>query len=106
VMRRALAMVAMLTLMHVASAQERSANGPGQQRPPTAADDAREEARKPGPATLEQAIQIAVKRFGGRAAGSETVVLESGKRVHEIRLLGDEGNVRTVRIDPETGAIL
>jgi uncharacterized membrane protein YkoI len=33
-------------------------------------------------------------------------VLESGERVHEVRLLGEEGNARTVRIDPETGEIL
>jgi Peptidase propeptide and YPEB domain len=62
--------------------------------------------REPGPATLEEAIEIAVKRYGGRPAGAETVVRD-GKRVHEIKVLNEEnGSVRTVRIDPETGAIV
>jgi len=62
--------------------------------------------REPGPATLEEAIEIAVKRYGGRPAGAETVVRD-GKRVHEIKVLNEQnGSVRTVRIDPETGAIV
>jgi hypothetical protein len=61
--------------------------------------------RKPGPATLEEAIEIAVKRFGGKAAGAETVE-RNGRRVHEVRVLLDDGSVRTVRIDPQTGAII
>lgn len=104
----------MLTLMQVSVAQESPSERPREERPPAAADQSppseaavpREGERTPGPTSLEQAVQIAIKRFGGRAAGSETVVLEGGKRVHEVRVLGDEGNVRTVRIDPETGAVL
>lgn len=63
------------------------------------------EERQPGPATLEEAIEIAVKRYGGRATRSETVERD-GRTVHEIRLLVDDTSVRTVRIDPETGAII
>ncbi|MDX1563547.1 MAG: PepSY domain-containing protein, partial [Gammaproteobacteria bacterium] len=61
--------------------------------------------REPGPANLQEAAEIAVKRYGGRAIGAETVVHE-GRTVHEIRLYNDEGSARTVRVDPATGAIL
>jgi uncharacterized membrane protein YkoI len=61
--------------------------------------------REPGPADLEEAIEIALKRYGGQAAGAETVVRE-GQRVHEVRVFGEDGTVRTVRIDPDTGAII
>ncbi len=63
------------------------------------------EEREPGPADLEEAIEIALERFGGQATRSETVVRE-GQTVHEVRVLADDGIVRTVRIDPETGAII
>jgi len=63
------------------------------------------EEREPGPADLEEAIEIAVKRYGGRATRSETVVRE-GRTVHEVRVFGEDGIVTTVRIDPETGAII
>jgi uncharacterized iron-regulated membrane protein len=72
--------------------------------PLVATQEAKEE-REPGPADLAEAIEIALKRYGGRAASSETVVRD-GRRVHEIRVLGDDGSVRTVRIDPDTGAII
>jgi uncharacterized membrane protein YkoI len=61
--------------------------------------------REPGPADLEEAIEIAVERYGGRATNAETVERD-GQLVHEIRLFGEDGSVRTVRIDPETGAII
>jgi uncharacterized membrane protein YkoI len=63
------------------------------------------EEREPGPADLEEAIEIAVKRYGGELAGAATVERD-GRRVHEIRLLVDDTSVRTVRIDPDTGAII
>jgi uncharacterized membrane protein YkoI len=69
-------------------------------------EQAEEAERKPGPASLEEAIEIAIKRYGGSAAGAATVERD-GARVHEVRLLNDEdGSVRTVRINPETGAII
>ena len=61
--------------------------------------------REPGPATLREAVEIAIERYGGREARAETVERE-GRRVHEVRLLLEDGSVRTVRIDPNTGAIL
>ena len=61
--------------------------------------------REPGPATLEEAIEIASERYGGRATNAETVERD-GRRVHEIRLFLEDGSVRTVRINPDTGAIL
>jgi uncharacterized membrane protein YkoI len=104
-MTRITLMAAMLVLIQVSAAQEPdSADVPAGE--PPAVDASGEAPDKPGPTSLAQAIQIAIERFGGRAAGSETVVLESGERVHEVRLLGEEGNARTVRIDPETGEIL
>jgi hypothetical protein len=61
--------------------------------------------REPGPADLKEAIEIALERYGGEAADAQTVVRE-GRRVHEVRILLEDGSVRTVRIDPDTGAIL
>jgi uncharacterized membrane protein YkoI len=61
--------------------------------------------REPGPATLEEAIEIAVERYGGELAGAATVERD-GRMVHEVRLLVDDTSVRTVRIDPDTGAII
>ena len=75
------------------------------QPPLAASQDSEEGERQPGPADLEEAIEIALKRYGGRATRFETVVRD-GQTVHEVRLLGDDGSVRTVRIDPATGAII
>jgi uncharacterized membrane protein YkoI len=61
--------------------------------------------REPGPATLREAVEIAIERYGGRETRAETVERD-GRRVHEIRLLLDDGSVRTVRVNPDTGAIL
>lgn len=72
--------------------------------PPLVAVQGNDE-RAPGPADLEEAIEIALKRYGGQAADADTVVRD-GRRVHEIRVLSDDGSVRTVRVDPDTGAII
>jgi uncharacterized membrane protein YkoI len=61
--------------------------------------------REPGPADLEEAVEIAIKRYGGEAVRSDTVERE-GRQVHEIRLLLEDSRVRTVRIDPATGKII
>jgi uncharacterized membrane protein YkoI len=63
------------------------------------------EEREPGPADLDEAVEIALKRYGGEVTNRDTVVRE-GKRVHEIRILGDDGVVHNVRIDPETGRFI
>lgn len=56
-----------------------------------------------GPVTLQEAISMAMRRFGGRVIRAETKV-QGGVRVHEIRLLDEStSRVRTVRIDAETG---
>ena len=75
-----------------------------QSEPALAAVQQRQE-REPGPANLQEAIEIALERYGGQAADADTVVRD-GRRVHEVKVLSDEGIVRTVRIDPDTGAII
>jgi len=73
--------------------------------PPAAETLQERRRREPGPATLTEAIEIAIERYGGRATNAETVERD-GRRVHEIRLFLEDGSVRTVRINPDTGAIL
>jgi hypothetical protein len=60
-------------------------------------------AQRGGGVSLAQATAMATSRFPGRVVRAETV--NQGK-VHEIRILGDDGRVRTVRIDAQTGAFL
>jgi uncharacterized membrane protein YkoI len=58
-----------------------------------------------GGVSLSQATAIAQSRVPGRVVKAETVM--SGDRViHEIRILSDDGRVRTVRIDARTGEFL
>jgi hypothetical protein len=55
--------------------------------------------------SLAQATAIAQSQYRGRVVRAEAV--ERGDRViYEIRILGDDGRVRTVRIDAQTGAVL
>jgi uncharacterized iron-regulated membrane protein len=99
-----IALTASFALSPALAFQGFEAGDGGLQSPPFTIVQETEE-REPGPADLEEAIEIAEKRYGGRATRSETVERE-GQTVHEIRVLGDDGIVRTVRIDPETGAII
>jgi uncharacterized membrane protein YkoI len=58
-----------------------------------------------GGVSLAQASSMAQSRYQGRVVRAETV--QAGdRRVHEIRILGDDGRVHIVRIDAETGAFL
>ncbi len=58
-----------------------------------------------GGMSLAQATALAQSRFQGRVVRAETI--QMGDRVvHEIRILGDDGRVRTVRIDAQTGSFL
>ena len=58
-----------------------------------------------GGVSLQQATSMAQMRYQGRVVRAETV--QMGDRVvHEIRILGDDGRVRTVRIDAQSGAFL
>ncbi|HSC16859.1 MAG TPA: PepSY domain-containing protein [Gammaproteobacteria bacterium] len=62
-------------------------------------------AQRGGGVSLQQATAMAQMRYQGRVVRAETV--QMGDRVvHEIRILGDDGRVRTVRIDAQTGAFL
>ena len=58
-----------------------------------------------GSLSLAQATAIAQSRFQGRVVRAETVQ-QGGRVIHVIRILGDDGRVRTVRVDAETGAVM
>lgn len=53
--------------------------------------------------TLAEAVQIAQKRVPGRVVQAQTVQQGNGA-VHEIRIIGNDGMVHTVRVDARTGA--
>ncbi len=55
--------------------------------------------------SLAQATQLAQNRFPGTVVRAETVS-RGGRSIHNIRILGADGRVRTVRIDAQTGAFL
>jgi uncharacterized membrane protein YkoI len=58
-----------------------------------------------GGISLSQATAIAQSRVPGRVVSAKTVM--AGDRViHEIRILGDDGRVRTVRVDAQSGAVM
>jgi uncharacterized membrane protein YkoI len=58
-----------------------------------------------GGVSLQQATAMAQMRYPGRVVRAEPV--QMGDRVvYEIRILGDDGRVRTVRIDARTGQFL
>jgi uncharacterized membrane protein YkoI len=58
-----------------------------------------------GGVSLAQASSMAQSRYQGRVVRAETVQM-GDRRVHEIRILGEDGRVYIVRIDAETGAFL
>lgn len=55
-----------------------------------------------GGVSLQRAIQMAQQRYQGKVVRAETKA-QNGRRVHEIRILGDDGVVRTVRFDADGG---
>lgn len=55
-----------------------------------------------GGMSLQQAIALAQQRYQGRVVRAETKS-QNGRRVHEIRILGDDGRVRTVRFNADGG---
>lgn len=55
--------------------------------------------------SLQQAIAIATERVSGRVVRADTVNRE-GRVVHEVLIIQDDGLVRTVRVDAETGNVL
>lgn len=58
-----------------------------------------------GGVSLAQATSMAQGRYQGRVVRAETTQM-GDRTVHEIRILGDDGRVRTVRIDAQTGSFL
>jgi hypothetical protein len=62
-------------------------------------------AQRGGGISLAQATAMAQSRYRGQVVKAETVM--NGDRViHVIRILGDDGRVRTVRIDAKSGSFL
>jgi uncharacterized membrane protein YkoI len=58
-----------------------------------------------GGISLGQATAMARGRYPGRVVRAETVMI-GDRVVHEIRILGDDGRVRTVRVDAQTGSFM
>ncbi|MES9945229.1 MAG: hypothetical protein B6D77_03045 [gamma proteobacterium symbiont of Ctena orbiculata] len=52
--------------------------------------------------SLDQAVEQAKQRLGGRVISAETRERD-GKRVHNVRILTKEGKVRRLRINAEGG---
>ena len=55
--------------------------------------------------SLAQATAIAQSRYQGRVVRAATF-MQGDRVVHEIRILGTDGTVRTVLVDGQTGQIL
>ena len=52
--------------------------------------------------TLDTAVDRVRERTGARIISADTVQ-EEGRRVHEVRILTDQGKVRRYRIDEDSG---
>jgi uncharacterized membrane protein YkoI len=59
---------------------------------------------EPAGVSLEQAVEMAQRRYRAKAVRAETV-RNGDRRIHEIRLLSADGKVWNVRVDAESGAI-
>jgi hypothetical protein len=57
-----------------------------------------------GEMSLDAAVAMVRERFGGKVISASTTSA-GGKKVHVIKVLSDEGRVRTVRVDAQTGRI-
>lgn len=66
--------------------------------------DAGARAVQQGPVSLEEAIELAQRRFGGQVVRAETRTV-NGREVHVIRIIQDGTRVRTVQIDAATGRL-
>jgi uncharacterized membrane protein YkoI len=58
-----------------------------------------------GGISLSQATAMALGRYQGRVVRAETIMM-GDRVVHEIRILGNDGRVRTVRVDAQTGSFM
>jgi len=54
--------------------------------------------------SLDQAVSMVLGRYGGKVIRAETRT-RNGRTIHSIKLLTDDGRVRTVQVDGETGQI-
>ncbi|CAN5305143.1 hypothetical protein BH24PSE2_BH24PSE2_10450 [soil metagenome] len=54
--------------------------------------------------SLDQAVSMVLGRYGGKVISAETRS-RNGRVIHQIKLLTDDGRVRTVRVDGRTGNI-
>ena len=55
--------------------------------------------------SLDDAVEIVRKRYGGRVISASTRK-DNGRKVHVIKILSDEGRVRTVRVDADSGKLM
>lgn len=55
--------------------------------------------------SLDQAVAMVLRRYGGKVISAETRASRNGGVVHRIKLLTDDGRVRIVRVDGQTGRI-
>jgi len=58
-----------------------------------------------GGVSLAQATALAQSRYNGKVVRAATYQ-QGDRMIHEIRILGDDGRVRTVLIDAQSGAFL
>ena len=54
------------------------------------------------PYTLDDAVELVQKEIGGRVVRAETVQKDD-RTVYEIRVLSDDGRVRTIEVDMLNG---
>jgi uncharacterized membrane protein YkoI len=99
--------VALLAVGASAAARPRSAaeGEPAAETVSPAQRDQLAPMQRGGGVSLAQASSMAQSRYQGRVVRAETVQM-GDRRVHEIRILGEDGRVHIVRIDAETGAFL
>ncbi len=71
---------------------------------PLLADERRNSYRHEGRpnVSLDHAVKKARNRYNGRVISAETVDVENDK-MHNIRILTDDGRVKRLRVDPSTG---
>lgn len=89
----ALVLLSLLTAVPTASAQELIDR---RQR--------KEHRIEPSGLSLDQAVEMAQRRYNAKAVRAETV-RQGDRQVHQIRLLAADGKVYNVRVDAESGAM-
>ena len=72
---------------------------------PTTAERVGDEPTQRGGISLAQATAMAQSRYQGKVVRAATY-MQGDRQIHEIRILGDDGRVRTVLIDAQSGAFL